>query len=167
MGSRMLRNVYWSRTALFISKAANHPNPSNTTSISSPGWSRFNAISSKSRSSFRRHENIQRVQVVCEIEISILWGLIFPMPDQVDTSFQSLLHELRVISPPEQFAAKAHIRTPEDYDALYKRSIEDPEEFWAAAAGELHWFEPWQKVLEWNPPWAKWFVGGKMNLSYN
>ncbi len=89
------------------------------------------------------------------------------MPDQPDTSFQSLLHELRVIPPSEEFSAKAHIRTQEDYDALYKRSIENPEEFWAAAANELHWFEPWQKVLEWNPPWAKWFVGGKMNLSYN
>jgi acetyl-CoA synthetase len=89
------------------------------------------------------------------------------MPDQPDTSFQSLLHEIRVIAPPEEFAAKAHIRTEEDYDSLYRRSIEAPEEFWAAAAAELHWFEPWQQVLEWNPPWAKWFVGGKMNLSYN
>ncbi|MEO6829636.1 MAG: AMP-binding protein, partial [Acidobacteriaceae bacterium] len=89
------------------------------------------------------------------------------MPDQTDTSFQSLLHEIRVIAPSEEFSAKAHIRTPEDFDSLYQRSIEAPEEFWAAAAGELHWFEPWQKVLEWNPPWAKWFVGGRMNLSYN
>ncbi len=89
------------------------------------------------------------------------------MPEQPDTSFQSLLHELRVIPPPEEFRSQAHIRTLEDYEALYKRSIEDPEEFWAAAANELHWFEPWTKVLEWNEPWAKWFAGGKMNLSYN
>jgi len=89
------------------------------------------------------------------------------MTEQPDTSFQSLLHELRVIAPPEAFAAKAHIRTEEEYDALYRRSIEAPEEFWAAAAGELHWFEPWKKVLEWQEPWAKWFVGGRMNLSYN
>jgi acetyl-CoA synthetase len=92
---------------------------------------------------------------------------VFQMPDQPDTSFQSLLHEIRVIAPPEEFAVKAHIRTEEDYDSLYRRSIEAPEEFWAAAAAELHWFEPWQSVLEWSPPWAKWFVGGKMNLSYN
>ncbi len=89
------------------------------------------------------------------------------MTEQPDTSFQSLLHELRVIPPPAEFSAQAHIRTLEDYEALYARSIEAPEEFWAAAAGELHWFEPWQKVLEWKEPWAKWFVGGKMNLSYN
>jgi len=89
------------------------------------------------------------------------------MTDQSDTSFQSLLNEVRVIPPPEEFAAKAHLRSLEDYESLYRRSIENPEEFWAAAAGELHWFEPWQKVLEWNEPWAKWFSGGKLNLSYN
>jgi acetyl-CoA synthetase len=50
---------------------------------------------------------------------------------------------------------------------LYKQSIEDPEGFWAGAAKDLHWFKPWDKVLEWNLPWAKWFVGGKLNLSYN
>ena len=89
------------------------------------------------------------------------------MTEQPDTSFQSLLHELRLIPPPEGFAAKAHIRSPEDHDDLYRRSIEAPDEFWAAAAGELHWFEPWKQVLDWQEPWAKWFVGGKMNLSYN
>jgi acetyl-CoA synthetase len=89
------------------------------------------------------------------------------MTDQPDTSFQSLLNEMRVIPPPEEFAANAHIRSLADYESLYRRSVEKPEEFWAAAANELHWFEPWTKVLEWNPPWAKWFVGGKMNLAYN
>jgi acetyl-CoA synthetase len=55
----------------------------------------------------------------------------------------------------------------EEYDRLYKQSIEDPETFWANAAKELHWFKQWDKVLEWDLPWAKWFVGGQMNLSYN
>jgi acetyl-CoA synthetase len=63
--------------------------------------------------------------------------------------------------------AKAHIKSLEEYEALYKQSIEDPEAFWAGAAKELHWFKPWDKVLDWNLPWAKWFVGGKINLSYN
>ncbi len=89
------------------------------------------------------------------------------MTDQPDTSFHSLLQELRVIPPAEEFSAKAHIRTAAEYEALYARSVEQPEEFWAAAANELHWFEPWTKVLEWNVPWAKWFVGGKMNLAFN
>ena len=79
----------------------------------------------------------------------------------------STLRENRVFPPPEEFSAKAHIKSLEEYEALYKQSIEDPEEFWAGAAGDLHWFKPWDKVLEWNLPWAKWFVGGKLNLSYN
>ncbi|HEV2275273.1 MAG TPA: acetate--CoA ligase, partial [Acidobacteriaceae bacterium] len=48
-----------------------------------------------------------------------------------------------------------------------RRSIEDPEAFWGEVAGDLHWFAPWTKVLEWELPWAKWFVGGKTNLCYN
>jgi acetyl-CoA synthetase len=79
----------------------------------------------------------------------------------------STLRENRVFPPPAEFSARAAIKSLEEYDALYKQSIEDPEEFWAGVAGDLHWFKPWDKVLEWNLPWAKWFVGGKMNLSYN
>ena len=79
----------------------------------------------------------------------------------------STLRENRVFPPPEEFSARAHIKSLEEYEALYQQSIEDPEKFWAGAAGDLHWFKPWDKVLEWNLPWAKWFVGGKLNLSYN
>jgi acetyl-CoA synthetase len=80
---------------------------------------------------------------------------------------ESTLRENRVFPPPEEFSKHAHIKSLEEYEAMYKRSIEDPEGFWAGIAGDLHWFKPWDKVLEWNLPWAKWFVGGKMNLSYN
>jgi acetyl-CoA synthetase len=79
----------------------------------------------------------------------------------------STLRENRVFPPPAEFSAKAHIKSLKEYEALYKQSIEDPEKFWAEAASELHWFKPWDKVLEWNLPWAKWFVGGQINLSYN
>ena len=79
----------------------------------------------------------------------------------------STLRENRVFPPPAEFSAKAHIGSLAEYEALYKQSIEDPETFWAGVARELHWFKPWDKVLEWNLPWAKWFVGGKLNLSYN
>ncbi|HZB87365.1 MAG TPA: AMP-binding protein, partial [Terracidiphilus sp.] len=80
---------------------------------------------------------------------------------------ESTLRENRVFPPPAEFASKAHIQSLEEYEALYKKSIEDPEAFWAEAASELHWFKPWNKVLDWNLPIAKWFVGGKTNLSYN
>jgi len=79
----------------------------------------------------------------------------------------STLRENRVFPPPEEFSARAHVKSLEEYEAIYKQSIEDPENFWAGAARELHWFKPWDKVLEWNLPWAKWFVGGRLNLSYN
>ncbi|MFZ0747395.1 MAG: AMP-binding protein, partial [Terracidiphilus sp.] len=91
-------------------------------------------------------------------------------PNAVSLANQDLdstLRENRVFPPPEEFARHAHIRSMEQYEALYKKSIEDPEAFWAGAAKELHWFKPWDKVLEWNLPWAQWFVGGKLNLSFN
>jgi len=67
----------------------------------------------------------------------------------------------------EAFAKEAHVQSLAEYEALYQRSIADPEAFWAEVAKDLHWFEPWTKVLEWDLPWAKWFVGGKLNLCYN
>jgi acetyl-CoA synthetase len=82
-------------------------------------------------------------------------------------TFDSLMREDRVFPPPAEFAAKAWIKSEAEYDALYKRSIEDPEGFWAEAAGELEWFAPWQKVLEGSGSGAKWFTGGKLNLSHN
>jgi acetyl-CoA synthetase len=82
-------------------------------------------------------------------------------------NFESTLREDRIFPPQPEFSAKAHIQSLADYESMYARSIADPEAFWAEAARELHWFEPWTKVLEWNLPWAQWFVGGKTNLSYN
>src|SRR6202167_3837028 len=90
-----------------------------------------------------------------------------PVPAVGNQDIDSTLRENRVFPPPPEFSAKAHIKSLAEYEALYKRSIEDPEGFWAEAAGELDWFKRWDKVLDWNLPWAKWFVGGKLNLSYN
>jgi acetyl-CoA synthetase len=82
-------------------------------------------------------------------------------------NLDSSLRENRVFPPPPEFAAKAHIKSLEEYEALYRRSIQDPEAFWGEIASELHWFTPWTRVLDWQLPWAKWFVGGKINLCYN
>ena len=76
------------------------------------------------------------------------------------TNMESLLRENRVFQPPVEFAAKARIGSVEQYDAMYKRSVEQPEEFWAEAAGELEWFAPWTKVLDGEMGSAKWFTGG-------
>jgi acetyl-CoA synthetase len=90
-----------------------------------------------------------------------------PVSSIAQQDLDSTLRENRVFPPPAEFSAKAHIKSLEEYETLYKQSIEDPEKFWAGAAQELHWFKPWDKVLEWNLPWAKWFVGGQLNLCYN
>jgi len=82
-------------------------------------------------------------------------------------NLDSILREDRVFPPPPAFAAKAHVGSLPDYEELYARSIADPEAFWESAAKELHWFSPWTKVLDWDLPWAKWFVDGKINISYN
>src|SRR5580704_7500395 len=90
-------------------------------------------------------------------------------PPAADTrsNIESVLHEDRTFESPEYFRQQAHIKSLEDYERIYRESIEQPEKFWAGIANELHWFKKWDKVLEWKVPWAKWFVGGQLNISYN
>src|SRR3954462_14232291 len=83
------------------------------------------------------------------------------------TNIDSILQEQRKFEPSEEFRQTAHIKSAEEYERIYRESVEQPEKFWARIASELHWFKPWDKVLEWKNPWAKWFVGGQINLSYN
>ncbi|HEY6487618.1 MAG: acetate--CoA ligase [Terracidiphilus sp.] len=90
-----------------------------------------------------------------------------PVSSLASQDLDSTLRETRVFPPPPEFSARAHIKSLGEYESLYQESIENPEKFWAGAAKELHWFKSWEKVLEWNLPWAKWFVGGKLNLSFN
>ena len=85
----------------------------------------------------------------------------------IDPNLSSILREHRVFPPPAEFAAQAHVKSLEEYETLYRRSIQDPQTFWAEIARELHWFSPWTSVLQWEPPIAKWFAGGKINLCYN
>jgi acetyl-CoA synthetase len=84
-----------------------------------------------------------------------------------ETNIESLLNEQRVFKPAPEFAAKAHIGSVDAYAALSKRAADNPDEFWAGIASELHWFEKWTKVMEWDEPFVKWFIGGKTNISYN
>ena len=87
------------------------------------------------------------------------------MPES--TAIESVLNESRLFPPPASFSANAHIKSFEEYERLYAEAEADPEAFWAKQAEELHWFKKWDRVLEWNEPFAKWFVGGKINISYN
>jgi acetyl-CoA synthetase len=86
---------------------------------------------------------------------------------QSQPDIDSLLKEDRLFVPSEAFSRNAHIKSREEYDRIYRRSVEDPEGFWAEIADELHWFKKWDRVLEWNEPFAQWFVGGQINISYN
>jgi acetyl-CoA synthetase len=80
----------------------------------------------------------------------------------------SVLHEKRVFRPPKEFARNARITSLAQYRRLYNESIRSPEKFWGRQAkSELLWFKPWKRVLQWNLPFAKWFVGGKLNVSFN
>ena len=81
-------------------------------------------------------------------------------------AIESSLQEERVFPPPAEFARNAHIKTREEYDRLYRESIDQPEQFWGRMAEQLHWFKKWDRVLDWQSPNAKWFAGGKLNASY-
>jgi acetyl-CoA synthetase len=75
----------------------------------------------------------------------------------------ALLNESRRFAPSDAWRAEAHANDP----AIYERAEADPEAFWAGLAGELEWMAPWKQVLDWQPPYAKWFVGGQLNASVN
>jgi acetyl-CoA synthetase len=85
-------------------------------------------------------------------------------------AIESLSQEYRVVKPPAWVTERAHIQSMEEYEDLYKRSIEQPEEFWADMAEEmLHWEKKWDTVLDYDfeKPYIKWFAGGKLNVTYN
>jgi acetyl-CoA synthetase len=83
------------------------------------------------------------------------------------SDIHSVLREDRVFPPPPEFSAAAHLKSLEDYERTYRRSIDAPDAFWSEMASHLHWFTRWDRVLDWNVPWARWFVGGRTNIAYN
>jgi acetyl-CoA synthetase len=87
------------------------------------------------------------------------------MAKQID--IESLLSEKRTFNPSKGFSASAKIGSLSAYEKLYAESIKNPDKFFAKQAEELHWFKKWRKVSEWKAPFAKWFVGGQTNVSYN
>jgi acetyl-CoA synthetase len=77
-------------------------------------------------------------------------------------SLSNLLSENRTFAPSESFAKAANAKAD-----IYDEAERDRLAFWEKQAGQLHWFKKWDSVLDWQPPFAKWFVGGKLNASYN
>jgi len=84
-------------------------------------------------------------------------------------TLSSMMHEKRVLYPPAELSKKAYIKSLEEYKKIYQRSLDDPEGFWGEAAQQLDWYKKWDKVLVADFKEAKheWFVGGKLNVSYN
>jgi acetyl-CoA synthetase len=80
---------------------------------------------------------------------------------------ESILREGRSFPPTPEFSRAARVKSMAEYEALYRRAEQDPEAFWGECAKELSWFKPFDKVLEWKFPFAKWFLNGKLNASYN
>lgn len=86
----------------------------------------------------------------------------------MSNNIESLQTENRVFAPSAEFSANAHVKSMDEYDALHKRSIEDPESWWSEQAKSLSWQKKWDTVLDWSDaPFAKWFDGGKINASEN
>jgi acetyl-CoA synthetase len=90
------------------------------------------------------------------------------MPEvPIQNNIDSILNEQRKFECPKEFSENAHIKSLADYERIYRESVENPEKFWGEIGEELHWFKKWERVLDWKAPWAQWFVGGQLNLSYN
>jgi acetyl-CoA synthetase len=85
----------------------------------------------------------------------------------MSNNFTSVLHEERIFPPSADFVSKARIGSMAEYQRLYDESISSPDTFWAREAGELTWQQPWSQVLDWQAPFAKWFVGAKVNVCEN
>ena len=86
----------------------------------------------------------------------------------MSTNIETHLDETRIFNPPSEFSEKARIGSLEEYRKLHEESIQSPDTFWAREASELTWQKPWSKILDYsNPPFAKWFVDAKVNVSEN
>jgi acetyl-CoA synthetase len=85
----------------------------------------------------------------------------------MEKNIESHLIEKRVFKPSPEFAKNARIKSLAQYRKMYRESIRSPDRFWAHEAKELIWHKSWKKVLDWKAPFAKWFVGGRLNLSEN
>src|SRR3954462_12705259 len=88
-------------------------------------------------------------------------------PLTMSSDFKSLQIENRVFPPSDAFKAQARISSMDEYKRLHAESVSSPETYWGREAGELHWQQKWSKVLDWQPPFAKWFVGAKLNVCEN
>jgi acetyl-CoA synthetase len=89
------------------------------------------------------------------------------MTQQPGGQLATVMQETRVFEPPKEFASQAVINSRAAYEKMWQEAAADIEAFWGKMASGLHWFRPFDRVLQWNEPDAQWFVGGQTNVSYN
>src|SRR5688572_30695826 len=82
---------------------------------------------------------------------------------KTSTNIEALLTEKRTFAPPKAFTKRATLNSAK----VYQDAAKAPEKYWAKMAAELLWKKPWKKILEWKSPYAKWFIGGRLNVSEN
>src|SRR5664279_2948505 len=88
--------------------------------------------------------------------------------NNTSSHIESVQQEGRTFPPPKEFSRRAQFKSLAQYRKLYRESIQSPEKFWSRQAkAELVWFKPWTRTLKWEEPYAKWFVGGQLNVSSN
>src|SRR4051812_23117218 len=92
-----------------------------------------------------------------------LWEVAMSVPADNKGTIETLLHEERVYTPSPEFVAQANMADP----AVYERAEQDPEGFWRDATRVIDWFKEPNDVLDWNPPFAKWYKDGVLNACYN
>ena len=90
-----------------------------------------------------------------------------PAASAIAVNIESHQVENRIFKPAKAFAKKAHVSSMEEYRSRWKKSVRNPEKYWGGLARELDWRKKWKQVLEWKAPFAKWFIGGKLNVSEN
>lgn len=86
---------------------------------------------------------------------------------RMEPTIETILKENRSFPPPPEFSRRAVVGDPEHYERMRQEALEHPTRFWVEAADSIHWFQKWDKALEWQEPFAKWFTGGKTNAAYN
>jgi acetyl-CoA synthetase len=85
----------------------------------------------------------------------------------MSNNIESHLVEKRVFKPSKDFVRKARVQSLAQYREMWEESVKRPDRFWAREASELKWQQKWTKVLDWQEPFAQWFVGGKLNVAEN
>ena len=98
---------------------------------------------------------------------ALVGTIIISEAASMSENIQSVLQETRSFPPPADFVKQANISTEAQYQQMYNQAKDDPATFWGELANNLHWFKKWDHVLQGEMPETKWFVGGKINASYN